>query len=188
MIALITWCSHLTTPTWAVQEATTRIRNAIRARYVLLPYIYTLFRHANTTGLPVMRPLWFEFPEFPATYAVEDEFLLGPGLLVSPMLQARETPYPSAWCLIRLLALCRLPRCWSREQAHARSTSRAQGPGTTPGLALCHRQTRLAPSRCRSTWTASHHSYEEGTSRPLGCALDESVWNAFLTTPRYGPP
>ena len=64
------------------QEATTRIRNAIRARYTLLPYIYTLFRHANTTGLPVMRPLWFDFPEVPATYAVEDEFLLGPGLLV----------------------------------------------------------------------------------------------------------
>lgn len=41
---------------------TTRIRDAIRARYALLPYIYTLFREANVTGLPLMRPLWFEFP------------------------------------------------------------------------------------------------------------------------------
>ena len=66
----------------ASQEATTRIRDAIRQRYILLPYIYTLFRHANTSGLPVMRPLWFDFPEERATFAVDDEFMLGPGLLV----------------------------------------------------------------------------------------------------------
>ena len=49
---------------------------------MLLPYIYTLFRHANTTGLPVMRPLWYEFPEVEATHGVDDEFMLGPALLV----------------------------------------------------------------------------------------------------------
>ena len=64
------------------QDATRRIRDAIRQRYVLLPYIYTLFRHANTTGVPVMRPLWFDFPEEPAAFAMDDEFMLGPGLLV----------------------------------------------------------------------------------------------------------
>jgi hypothetical protein len=31
-------------------EATSRIRSAIRARYALLPYLYTLFRHANLDG------------------------------------------------------------------------------------------------------------------------------------------
>ena len=65
-----------------MQETTRRIRDAIRQRYVLLPYIYTLFRHANTSGLPVMRPLWFDFPEEAATFATEDELMLGPGLLV----------------------------------------------------------------------------------------------------------
>ena len=39
------------------------IRAAIRERYALLPYIYTLFRHANTSGAPVLRPLWHEFPD-----------------------------------------------------------------------------------------------------------------------------
>ena len=68
---------HLT-----VKDATKRIRDAIRQRYILLPYIYTQFRHANTSGLPVMRPLWFDFPEEPATFAVDNEFMLGPGLLV----------------------------------------------------------------------------------------------------------
>lgn len=45
--------------------------------------MYTLFRHANISGQPIMRPLWFDFPEVPATYGVEDEFMLGPALLVS---------------------------------------------------------------------------------------------------------
>ena len=67
-----------------MQDATRRIGDAIRQRYILLPYIYTLFRHANTSGLPVIRPLWFDFPEEPAAFAVEDEFMLGPGLLVGP--------------------------------------------------------------------------------------------------------
>ena len=31
-------------------EATGRIRAAIRSRYALLPYLYTLFRHANLDG------------------------------------------------------------------------------------------------------------------------------------------
>ncbi len=36
---------------WLFGEPTTsRIRDAIRARYALLPYLYTLFRHANLTG------------------------------------------------------------------------------------------------------------------------------------------
>lgn len=36
-----------------------------------------------------MRPLWFEFPDQPALYGVEEEFLLGPGILVKPVLQVR---------------------------------------------------------------------------------------------------
>lgn len=44
-------------------DATARIRDAIRTRYAILPFMYTLFRHANTSGLPVLRPLFFEFPD-----------------------------------------------------------------------------------------------------------------------------
>jgi alpha-glucosidase (family GH31 glycosyl hydrolase) len=34
-----------------------------------------------------MRPLWFEFPEQPELFGVDDEFLLGPGMLVKPVTQ-----------------------------------------------------------------------------------------------------
>lgn len=38
------------------EPTTTRIRRAIRGRYALLPYIYTLFRHAHLTGAPAHAP------------------------------------------------------------------------------------------------------------------------------------
>jgi hypothetical protein len=58
------------------------IREAIHVRYMLLPYFYTLFREANTTGLPVMRPLWMEFPSDEATFSNEEAFMVGSSLLV----------------------------------------------------------------------------------------------------------
>lgn len=69
-------------------ESTARIRAAIRSRYTLLPYIYTLFRTANDSGDPVMRPLWYEFPNNTDTFSEEEEFMLGPAMLVRPVLSA----------------------------------------------------------------------------------------------------
>ena len=34
-----------------------------------------------------MRPLWFEVPEDPAHFETDDEFLLGPALLVAPVME-----------------------------------------------------------------------------------------------------
>lgn len=47
--------------------------------YALLPHIYTLFLHANGTGAPIMRPLFYEFPADPAVPAVQHAFMLGEG-------------------------------------------------------------------------------------------------------------
>ena len=58
------------------------MREAISARYQILPYIYTLFKEASVTGIPLVRPLWMEFPEDESTFKRDDEFLLGPSLLV----------------------------------------------------------------------------------------------------------
>lgn len=67
-------------------EHTARIRDAIRRRYQLMPYLYTLFEAANREGSPVARPLWYEFPDDPSTYAREDALMLGPAVLVHPVL------------------------------------------------------------------------------------------------------
>ncbi|KAM7267039.1 hypothetical protein ACFE04_009205 [Oxalis oulophora] len=64
------------------EKNTERIRNAIRVRYMYLPYFYTLFRESNVTGLPVARPLWMEFPSEEATFNNDEAFLVGSSILV----------------------------------------------------------------------------------------------------------
>jgi hypothetical protein len=46
-------------------------------RYAILPYIYTLFHTSSRLGLPIMRPLWMEFPEDEETWNIDDQFMLG---------------------------------------------------------------------------------------------------------------
>ncbi|XP_057316342.1 neutral alpha-glucosidase AB-like isoform X2 [Hydractinia symbiolongicarpus] len=67
------------------EENTKLIRTAIRKRYAILPYLYTLLRRSYEEGLAVMRPLWMEFPEDTKTFSMDDEYLLGSALLVKPV-------------------------------------------------------------------------------------------------------
>jgi len=64
-------------------------RRYIETRYRMLPYIYTLAEEASRTGLPLVRPVFLEFPEvmaptYPGFGGLDSEFLLGPDLLVAP--------------------------------------------------------------------------------------------------------
>jgi len=61
-------------------------RRYIEIRYRLLPYIYTLADESSHTGLPLMRPVFLEFPEVFASGFdhLDTEFLLGPSLLIAP--------------------------------------------------------------------------------------------------------
>ena len=64
-------------------------RRYIETRYRLLPYIYTLAEEASRTGVPLVRPIFLEFPEImapgaPSFGALDSEFLLGADLLVAP--------------------------------------------------------------------------------------------------------
>ncbi len=64
-------------------------RRYIETRYRLLPYIYSLADESSRTGLPMMRPVFLEFPEIFAPGSggfdhLDTEFLLGPSLLIAP--------------------------------------------------------------------------------------------------------
>ncbi|MBN2982421.1 TIM-barrel domain-containing protein [Cohnella algarum] len=73
---------------WAFGEETEAlVREAIRMRYRWLLHLYALMEEASRTGVPAMRPLFLEFPDDPETYAIADQFLLGPNVLVAPMLR-----------------------------------------------------------------------------------------------------
>ncbi|KAK3872832.1 hypothetical protein Pcinc_022087 [Petrolisthes cinctipes] len=75
-------------------------RVALTERYRLLPYLYTLHYLAHTKGLPVLRPLFFEFPEHNTTWDIDDQFLWGPWLMVAPVIEqgmvTRHVYFPNA--------------------------------------------------------------------------------------------
>jgi len=85
------------------EEVLRRIRRTVSIRYSLLPLWYTLFREHETTGVPVMRPLWFLSPGDEATFEVGDEWLVGNDLLVKPVTDEGATsvnayfPKNTAW-------------------------------------------------------------------------------------------
>ncbi|KAL4803698.1 glycosyl hydrolases family 31-domain-containing protein [Aspergillus unguis] len=60
---------------------------AMRIRYALLPYFYTLMQDAHKTGSTVMRALAWEFPNDPSLAAIDNQFLVGPSLLIIPVLE-----------------------------------------------------------------------------------------------------
>lgn len=62
-------------------------RQALRRRYELLPYLYTLFHLANTQGSTVVRPLFHQFPQDSITYSIDQQFLWGDSLMISPVLE-----------------------------------------------------------------------------------------------------
>ncbi|XP_038597178.1 neutral alpha-glucosidase C [Tachyglossus aculeatus] len=77
---------------WLLDPKYTRlIRETIKERYTLLPYWYSLFYRAWKTSLPIMRPLWVEFPTELETFGMEEEYMLGNALLVHPVTKPGAT-------------------------------------------------------------------------------------------------
>ncbi|XP_035167961.1 sucrase-isomaltase, intestinal-like, partial [Oxyura jamaicensis] len=61
-------------------------KHYLNIRYTLLPYLYTLFYKAHTQGDTVARPVLHEFYSDEVTWGVDRQFLWGPGLLISAVL------------------------------------------------------------------------------------------------------
>ncbi|MFC6020859.1 TIM-barrel domain-containing protein [Plantactinospora solaniradicis] len=66
-------------------EAYAAIVDVLRLRERLRPYVMAQMRTAHEQGLPPMRPLFVDFPADPTSWTVEDQFLLGPDLLIAPV-------------------------------------------------------------------------------------------------------
>ena len=71
-------------------EVLPAVRNMIRLRYALLPYLYSEFMKAALENTSYFRPLAFDYPDDPDAREVEDQLLLGEGLMA-----AHEAPAPA---------------------------------------------------------------------------------------------
>jgi alpha-D-xyloside xylohydrolase len=60
-------------------------RRTHEMRYALMPYLYAQARDSSRQGHPMLRTLFFEFPDDPTSWLVEDQYMLGSSLLVAPL-------------------------------------------------------------------------------------------------------
>ncbi|KAJ8280469.1 hypothetical protein GJAV_G00054930 [Gymnothorax javanicus] len=65
-------------------------RHYLNIRYTLLPYLYTLFYKAHVRGDTVVRAMMHEFYNDEATWTVDRQFLWGPNLLITPVLDPNQ--------------------------------------------------------------------------------------------------
>jgi alpha-glucosidase len=108
------------------EEVESIARCYLELRYSLLPYLYTSLRESCRCGIPLMRPLFMEFPKDPGCYdpkTVESEFLIGPDLLLAPVLRrgagGREVYLPSS---------CRWYEWWTGRVLEGGQTHSAKAP------------------------------------------------------------
>ena len=90
-------------------EVLPAVRNMIRLRYALLPYLYSEFMKAALENTSYFRPLAFDYPDDSDAREVEDQLLLGEGLMVAPVYvqnaHGRHVYLPEPMKLLRLRAV-----------------------------------------------------------------------------------
>ena len=74
------------TEPWMYPQYTHYIRDAIKFRYRLFPYLYSLMAASHENGDMIMNPLMAVFPEDERTYDTSDSYVLGDSLLVANVL------------------------------------------------------------------------------------------------------
>lgn len=70
---------------WADDETLALFRRYATLHLALFPYLYAWAHAASQAGLPLVRHLALDFPDDPAVYAIDDQYLLGEALLVAPV-------------------------------------------------------------------------------------------------------
>jgi mannosyl-oligosaccharide alpha-1,3-glucosidase len=74
------------------QAVQTAVRNSLHQRYAQSHYLYTTFKYATETGCPIIRPMWYEFPQDLATFTLDKQFMFGDSFLVSPKIYPHLHP------------------------------------------------------------------------------------------------
>jgi len=77
---------------WAYSDKFVEIfRKSVELKYELMPYIYKEAIKSGKNGYPMMRTLFFEYPEDQTAWLIEDEYCFGEDLLIAPIFVAKQT-------------------------------------------------------------------------------------------------
>ena len=72
---------------WMHPEVLEEVRGLMRLRTRLVPYLARQLASYRDRFEPVLRPLFYDFPEDPQAWSEEVDFMLGPDLLVAPVVE-----------------------------------------------------------------------------------------------------
>ncbi|MBQ8094692.1 MAG: glycoside hydrolase family 31 protein [Clostridia bacterium] len=65
------------------------MRRHYELRISMKPYISRIFREAHENGSPLMRAMFYEFPDDPVCWTLSDQYMFGPDYLVAPVLEPK---------------------------------------------------------------------------------------------------
>ena len=87
--------AHGAPPTEPWLYESERVQNTFRLsaemKYKLMPYVYAQAKESTEKGLSMTRPLFMEFPNDPASWRVETEYMFGSQILVAPLMETGIT-------------------------------------------------------------------------------------------------
>lgn len=61
------------------------MRSAVKQRYALIPYIYTMAREAYDSGVSIVRPMYYDHPKEETAYQMKHQYMFGRDMLVAPV-------------------------------------------------------------------------------------------------------
>lgn len=79
------------------EEFENEFRRAAELKYQLMPYIYAQAKLCSQNGHPMLRTLFFDFPDDPTSWLIEDQYMFGSDLLVAPLFtndESRDVYFP----------------------------------------------------------------------------------------------
>lgn len=83
------------------EEFVEDFRRIVELKYRLMPYVYAQAKLASENGHPMMKTLFFEYPQDPTSWLIEDEYLFGTDILVAPLMEDAPGRYvylpPGDW-------------------------------------------------------------------------------------------
>jgi len=82
-------------------EAYDAIATVLKIREQLRPYIMAQMDIASLNGTPVMRPLWFDFPDDPNCAKIDDQLMFGPSYMIAPVLELHARSRPVYFPLVK---------------------------------------------------------------------------------------
>ena len=82
---------------WFYSSETCRLmKQYLRLRHSLLPYLYTMNVATHEEGLPLVQPLYYHYPNEEEAYEAKNQYFFGSELMVAPITEALDPVFHSA--------------------------------------------------------------------------------------------